>query len=188
VFRSADAAASWAPINSGLPSLDLWSLSIDRTGSLLRAASAVGLFEYQVNGPPLPATVPVIEYFYAAFDHYFITSNPDEISKLDNEGSAGWVRTGLQFNAYAVPNENSVPVCRFFSTAFAPKSSHFYTFLAGAPSQAAASGCLKAAPRSTSQSLMKMDHAPLARRRYRCTTTVRALRPATVHADFTARR
>jgi photosystem II stability/assembly factor-like uncharacterized protein len=127
VFRSTDAAASWTPINSGLTNLHVWSLSIDRTGSLLRAATAAGLFEYQVSGLPPSASVPVIEYFYAAFDHYFITSNPEEIRKLDNEGSTGWVRTGLQFNAYAAPNENSAPVCRFFSAAFAPKSSHFYT-------------------------------------------------------------
>jgi hypothetical protein len=74
--------------------------------------------------------VPVIEYFYAAFDHYFMTSNPDEIRKLDNEGPTGWVRTGLQFNAYAAPNANSAPVCRFFSVVFAPKSSHFFTAFA----------------------------------------------------------
>ena len=127
VFRSIDAAASWTSINSGLTNLHVWSLSIDRTGSILRAATAAGLFEYQVFVPSPLGTVPVIEYYYAAFDHYFITSNPDEISKLDNEGSTGWVRTGLQFNAYAAPNENSAPVCRFFSAAFAPKSSHFYT-------------------------------------------------------------
>jgi len=127
VFRSTDAAARWTPINSGLTDLHVWSLSIDRSGSLLRAATAAGLFEYQVFEPPPSGTVSVIEYFYAAFDHYFITSNPDEIKMLDSEGPTGWVRTGLQFNAYAAPNEHSAPVCRFFSEAFAPKSSHFYT-------------------------------------------------------------
>jgi len=127
VFMSTDAAASWTPINSGLTSLYVRGLSIDRTGSLLRAATAAGLFEYQVSGLPPSASVPVIEYFYAPFDHYFITSNPNEISALDNGAYPGWVRTGLQFNAYAAPNENSAPVCRFFSAAFAPKSSHFYT-------------------------------------------------------------
>jgi photosystem II stability/assembly factor-like uncharacterized protein len=127
VFRSTDATASWAPINSGLTSLDVWSIAIDPTGLLLRAATAAGLFEYQISGPPPSGTVPVIEYFYAAFGHYFITSIPDEISALDNGTFPGWVRTGFQFNAYAAPNENSAPVCRFFSTAFAPKSSHFYT-------------------------------------------------------------
>jgi photosystem II stability/assembly factor-like uncharacterized protein len=127
VYRSVDAGTSWAPINAGLPSLDVWSISIDRTGSLLRAATAAGLFEYQISGQPPSASVPVIEYFYAAFRHYFITSIPGEINALDNGAFPGWVRTGLQFNAYAAPNENSAPVCRFFSTAFAPTSTHFYT-------------------------------------------------------------
>ena len=127
VFMSTDAAASWTPINSGLTDLHVWSISIDRTGSLLRAATADGLFEYQIAGSPPSGTVPVIEYYYAAFDHYFITSNPGEIGKLDNGAYPGWMRTGYQFNAYAAPNVNSAPVCRFFSAAFAPKSSHFYT-------------------------------------------------------------
>jgi photosystem II stability/assembly factor-like uncharacterized protein len=128
VFRSTEAAASWAPFNSGLSGLHPFqSISIDRTGSLLRAAADAGLLEYQVSAPSPSGTVPVIEYYYASFDYYFITSLPNEISALDNGADPGWVRTGLQFNAYAGPNENSVPVCRFFSVAFAPKSSHFYT-------------------------------------------------------------
>ena len=124
VFRSADAAASWTPINSGLTSLDVWSISIDRTGSILRAATANGLFEY-VFEPPALGTVPVVEYQYPTLDHYFITANPDEIRTLDNGTFPGWVRTGLQFNAYSAPNVNSVPVCRFFGVA--PNSAHFFT-------------------------------------------------------------
>jgi photosystem II stability/assembly factor-like uncharacterized protein len=49
VFRSTDAATMWAPFNSGLPSLLVSSVAIDRTGTLLRAATAGGLFEYQVS-------------------------------------------------------------------------------------------------------------------------------------------
>jgi hypothetical protein len=130
VFMSTDAAASWTPINSYLPKPFVWGLSVDRTGSTLRTASPAGLFEYRVVASPPSGTTPVIEFFYAAFDHYFITSNPDEITKLDSEGPTGWVRTGLQFNAYAPANEHSAPVCRFFSASFAPKSSHFYTAFA----------------------------------------------------------
>ena len=125
VFKSIDAATTWAPFNVGLPTLSVYAIAIDRTGSLLRVATGAGLFEYEVS--PFPATVPLVEYFHAAFGHYFITSIPDEISKLDNGTFVGWVRTGFQFNASAAPNENSQPVCRFFSAAFAPKSSHFYT-------------------------------------------------------------
>jgi N-acetylneuraminic acid mutarotase len=90
--------------------------------------TALDSAELYDDGAPPPTSVPLIEYFYAAFDHYFITSNPDEISGLDRSARPGWVRTGLQFNAFAAPNVHSVPVCRFFSgAAFAPKSSHFYT-------------------------------------------------------------
>jgi len=127
VYRSTDGAASWAPFNAGLPSPLVYGLSIDRTGSLLRAATDAGLFEYRVSGPPVAATAPLVEYVHAGFGHYFITSRPDEITKLDNGTFVGWSRTGSEFNAFAAPNPNSAPVCRFFSTAFAPKSSHFYT-------------------------------------------------------------
>jgi hypothetical protein len=72
-------------------------------------------------------TTPVIEYYHAAFDHYFVTNIADEITKLDNGTFAGWVRTGASFNAYATAQPGSADVCRFFGTAFSPKSSHFYT-------------------------------------------------------------
>ena len=77
-----------------------------------------------------PATAPpvvLIEYIDATFGHYFITSNSDEITKLDNGTIAGWTRTGFQFNAYAVAPAGESPVCRFYSTAFAPKFPHFFT-------------------------------------------------------------
>jgi Abnormal spindle-like microcephaly-assoc'd, ASPM-SPD-2-Hydin/Repeat of unknown function (DUF5648) len=75
-----------------------------------------------------PAVVTVVEYYDAGFDHYFITGVASDIAALDGGAFGGvWVRTGYTFNAYAAPGANTVPVCRFFSTAFAPKSSHFYT-------------------------------------------------------------
>lgn len=90
--------------------------------------------------PPLPPVVPVVEYYYAPFDHYFITSIPAEIGLLDSGALPGWVRTGQQFNAYATPAVGAERVCRFFSTAFAPKSSHFYTADPNECAQAAALG------------------------------------------------
>ncbi len=72
-------------------------------------------------------TISVIEYYHAVFDHYFVTGIADEITKLDNGTFAGWARTGQQFLAYPIGTAGSVPTCRFFSTAFGLKSSHFYT-------------------------------------------------------------
>jgi len=84
---------------------------------------------YQGSGtaPPPSTTVTLIEYYHAAFDHYFVTHLQDEITKLDNGTFAGWSRTGRSFKAWSGAGAGTSPVCRFFSEAFAPKSSHFYT-------------------------------------------------------------
>lgn len=81
--------------------------------------------------PPPVNKLVAIEFYYPAFDHYFITAMPDEISALDGGVFPGWVRTGEVFNVYSGPSVGSALVCRFFSTSFAPKSSHFYTADAG---------------------------------------------------------
>ena len=66
-------------------------------------------------GGSTPASIPVVEYYNASLDHYFITWVPDEISKLD-EGTVikGWVRTGQQLRAYNSPQAGTSPVCRFY--------------------------------------------------------------------------
>lgn len=86
----------------------------------------IGAFEYNSEPPP-PATVDAIEYHHAGFDHYFVTFIPDEIAKLDNGTFAGWLRTGESIKVVPAAAYGVIDVCRFFSTAFAPKSSHFYT-------------------------------------------------------------
>jgi hypothetical protein len=77
--------------------------------------------------PAPPATATVVEYHHAAFGHYFVTGLPTEIAALDGGQFAGWVRTGFTFSVYATDGGAQLPVCRFFTVAFPPKSSHFYT-------------------------------------------------------------
>ena len=60
------------------------------------------------------APVPVIEYYWAAKDHYFITADPAEIAALDASPPGGWVRTGQSFGAYAQATGISSRVCRFY--------------------------------------------------------------------------
>jgi hypothetical protein len=67
-----------------------------------------------------------IEYFHAGFAHYFVTALTNEIAELDAGVFSGWVRTGQGFTVYGGPGTGLVPVCRFFTTAFPPASSHFY--------------------------------------------------------------
>lgn len=73
-------------------------------------------------------TQTAVEFYYAAWDAYFITSFADEQAGLDGGASGGnWHRTGQTFNVWSQPVGGALPACRFFSTIFAPKSSHFYT-------------------------------------------------------------
>jgi len=70
--------------------------------------------------------VAVVEFRYAALDHYFMSPLQIEISALDAGMFPGWMRTGQSFNGYpqSVPNAN--PVCRFY---LPPPygDSHFYS-------------------------------------------------------------
>jgi len=77
--------------------------------------------------PTVARTVDVIEYYHADWDQYFISAIPDEIARLDDGSVLGWTRTGRQFKAYPLGASQGVTVCRFFSIAATPRSSHFYT-------------------------------------------------------------
>lgn len=105
------------------PSESVCNFSLCGAGMVSNATGSVAL----AGLVALLATVPVVEYYHAGFDH-FVTADPDEINALDAGAFGGaWVRTGGSFRAFASSISGGVPVCRFFSAAFAPKSSHFYT-------------------------------------------------------------
>ncbi|MEO8487205.1 MAG: hypothetical protein ABI585_12805 [Betaproteobacteria bacterium] len=72
--------------------------------------------------------IAAVEYFHAGFGHYFMTAQADEIAGLDGGAYGGaFTRTGREFDIFDGPVAGAVPVCRFFTVTFAPKSSHFYT-------------------------------------------------------------
>jgi len=73
------------------------------------------------------ASGTAIEYFNAGLGHYFLTAFPEEAASLDAGTPSGWVRTGMSFPVDTDASGGGLPVCRFFTVAFAPKSSHFYT-------------------------------------------------------------
>jgi hypothetical protein len=72
------------------------------------------------------APVPVVEYYWAARDHYFMSANPAEIAALDAEPPGGWTRTGQSFGAYAQPTGLANRVCRFYIPA-AYGDSHYFS-------------------------------------------------------------
>ena len=92
----------------------------------LPRAGAVGM---KITGDVGSATpIPAVEYFHAGFGHYFMTAQADEIAGLDGGAYGGaFARTGREFDVFDGPVNGAIPVCRFFTVTFAPKSSHFYT-------------------------------------------------------------
>ena len=77
----------------------------------------------------LTRTMPVIrvvEYYWAARDHYFITADPAEMAKLDASTAGTWKRTGQSFGAFTQPSGASARVCRMY---IPPQNgdSHFFS-------------------------------------------------------------
>ncbi len=70
--------------------------------------------------------VAATEFYNGTLDHYFLSTDPVEIAKLDSGATVGWVRTGARFVVYAAPAAGTNPVCRFYR-APAYGDSHFYS-------------------------------------------------------------
>ncbi len=89
---------------------------------------ALGQFIGPAAFVPGPATATAIEYYHAAFNHYFVTAIADEITKLDNGTFVGWARTGEAFKVFVLGTAGTLQVCRLFSVIpGALISTHFYT-------------------------------------------------------------
>lgn len=72
--------------------------------------------------------VEIVEYHHAALDHYFITADPAEASRLDSGVLTGWARTGFRFVAHPLDATSpAAPVCRFYGRPEAHLDSHFYS-------------------------------------------------------------
>jgi Repeat of unknown function (DUF5648) len=82
------------------------------------------------SGPVTNSNViRAIEYYHAGFNHYFVTTIPNEIALLDNGTFVGWARTGKAFNVFVLGTPGTLDVFRFFSTTLVSTliSTHFYT-------------------------------------------------------------
>jgi hypothetical protein len=91
------------------------------------------IYPYMTNYVPQVTTTLAVEYYNAAFNHYFVTADPAEIAGLDAGAyNFAFQRTGQQWKVWTAGDGASIlDVCRFFTTpgTFGPKSSHFYTAL-----------------------------------------------------------
>ena len=121
-----------------------WSLTFlgayAQDDPLLRAASArmtrvsgggddLLLLDRAAPLPPGPGERWAIEYHNPA-DHYFMTTDPNEIAILDADVMfPGWRRTGYLFKVYAVESGAGLPACRFYGTPGIGPNSHFFTIV-----------------------------------------------------------
>ena len=88
-----------------------------------RAALFVALGVFGVAGAQ---TIPVVEYYHPALNHFFGTGIAAEIDALDGGQIAGWRRTGQAFGAYPAAVVAASPVCRFYIPP-AHGNSHFFS-------------------------------------------------------------
>ena len=79
--------------------------------------------------PVTPPRAPVVEFYNAARDHYFVTQDSDEAAKLDAGVHTGWMRTGHSFQAYR-PNGSGGrgrSVCRWYGSPDAGLDTHVFS-------------------------------------------------------------
>jgi len=128
IFRSGNGGASWAALDEGLADDIVLSAAFDPfTAYRLYASTGSGLYQADARVAYPTGDRRAIEYHHGAMDHYFVSSDADEIAGLDAGAFSGWMRTGEGFRVAQPGSPGNEPVCRLFGVGFAPLSSHFYS-------------------------------------------------------------
>jgi outer membrane protein assembly factor BamB len=109
-----------------------WQSPVVANGTLYMADESGSLSAFAP--PTTSAATTVIEFRYAALDHYFMSSLQPDIDALDTGVFPGWSRTGETFAAYSQSVPGTSPVCRFYLPPLYGDS-HFYS---ASPSECAA--------------------------------------------------
>ncbi len=116
-----------APQPSGSPQVDQLQCYCTTTTCGAGMLDAQGAVLAAIGAASPSGPVTVTEFYHPQFNHYFITADAGETALLIAGQLPPWVPTGLTFTAWKGPSTNITNVCRFFSAAFAPLSSHFYS-------------------------------------------------------------
>ena len=108
-------AGPWTATELGVSAHRISTFGEDEAGEIYFADYASGdIFQFAESSTNAADVVAVIEYYHAAFDHYFITALPQEVAALDSGRFDGWARTGKSFPAWSVAQAATSPVCRFY--------------------------------------------------------------------------
>jgi len=126
VFVTTDDGRTWSslgrPLRNGATILNA-TMSTSSAKTIYAATDVASVMKFVASD----GLETAIEFYHATFDHYFVTAEPDEATWLSLGNLPPWVPTGEAWPVWTRGVVGSLPVCRFFSAAFAPKSSHFYT-------------------------------------------------------------
>ena len=132
-------------INQNVPDRTLDSIAVQTDGRIMLlgpvSVGSPGLARINANGtldsgyaPPKYAVgtvdwMPVIEYYNATLNHYFVTADRFESSLLDHGVFVGWKRTRQAFHATLTgrPNATGDSVCRLYGNPAFGLDTHFYT-------------------------------------------------------------
>jgi hypothetical protein len=102
---------------------------VEATGDFLSVeVNAQGCFAT----PPADALGEVIEFYHEGLDHYFYSSDPNEIGGLDSgSGAKGWVRTGQKIRVLLAPGcppgAHEQNAYRFYGRPGIGPDTHFFT-------------------------------------------------------------
>ncbi len=137
VLVSQDEGLSWETMSNGLTQIPH---TVVYGHGMLIATSELGYFTCQAvdcagvaREIPIPDDqyiVTVTEFYNTNLDHFFITSDEDEVAAIEaGRAGKGWQQTGYNFNAW-MPQRNALDppgTCRFYGSRSPGPNSHFYT-------------------------------------------------------------
>lgn len=137
--QQADAVMSSATVLTDAAGVARVFLSANAVAGTYQIAATIGssilpsayfVLSNRTDNSSLPeSSVPAVEFYNAARDHYFIATSLVESRQLDIGMAQGWARTGAVF---LVGTDDSIdttlqPVCRFYGRPEAGLDSHFYS-------------------------------------------------------------
>jgi photosystem II stability/assembly factor-like uncharacterized protein len=130
VSRSDDRGGSWQSLSPAQTagSYLFGARLAPIAGNAIYAGSYRGIMKMALEPAASPASIPLVEYYRADLDHYFMTSEPTEIAKLDVAGGP-FVRTGHSFGVWSASarDDDAASVCRFYGRPEAKLDSHFFS-------------------------------------------------------------
>jgi probable HAF family extracellular repeat protein len=92
------------------------AIALNDSGQIIANACIGYCKAFRLDPIPGPAVIlPVVEFYHASLDHYFMTSMSSEIAILDaGTRIKGWARTGLAFKTYTTAQVGTSPACRYY--------------------------------------------------------------------------